>query len=110
MACDLNITDCFGRLVALDHSNWQKHIVYRPEIGPHHADLATVLTDPTVVVEASRDSHYHFYRLGLTTGRFTGMYLRVVVEYFPSGHGKVKTAWICRTVDTKGTVRWMRET
>ena len=109
MNFELRVTDIFGREVSLDHSNWVKHLSRHPEAAPYHGRLAEVLTDPDVVIEAAWDGHYHFYRRGITEGRFRNMYLRVVVEYIGDGSwGKIKTAWISSTVDTEGIVRWMR--
>ena len=111
MSCDLEVTDCFGWVVRLDHSNWQKHIDKgrHLEVVPYRDRFAELLTDPDVVVEARRDGHYHFYRRGLTTGRFHAHYLHVVVEYYGAdASGKVKSWWMTRSVDLEGIVRWMR--
>lgn len=109
MSCDLDVTDCFGRSVRLDHSNWVKHQSRHPEAIPYHDQIAEVVADPDVVVEAGRDGHHHFYRRGLTRGRFRQHYLRVVVEYFGGGRqGKIKTWWLSSTVDTRGVLRWSR--
>ena len=65
--------------------------------------------DPDVVIEATRDGHYHFYRSGLTDGAYRRLYIRVVVEYYGDlTWGKVKTTVLARTVDVPGTVRRMR--
>ena len=107
MTCELLCTDCFGRQVRLDHSNWQAHVAKRPEIGPHHADLQRALADPLVVVEASRDRHFHFYLDGVSTGRYAGKYLRVVVGYDGQA-GSIRTCWISTVINWRGVVRWRR--
>jgi len=109
LSCDLEVTDRFGRLVRLHHSNWQKHVVKRPAIEPYHDQLPVVLSDPDVVIEDTRDGHFHFYRKGLTSGAFENAYLHVVVEYFGEGRsGVIKTCWLSFRVDPRGKPRWMR--
>ena len=111
MTCDLETVDRFGRTVRLHHRNWQTHITKRPAIEPYHDQLATLLSDPDVVMEDTRDGHYHFYRRGLTSGRFENAYLRAVVEYVGGGHaGVIKSCWLSFRIDPRGIPRWIRPT
>jgi hypothetical protein len=111
VSCELEATDRFGRTLRLHHPNWQAHIRKRPAIEPYHDELATLLADPDVVMEDTRDGHYHFYREGLTSGRFSDAYLRAVVEYFGDGSsGVIKTVWLSFRIDPRGVPRWIRPT
>jgi hypothetical protein len=111
MACDFIVTDCFGKEVRLDHSNWEKHAARRPEAVPYHDRLPEVLRSPHLVIKAYRDGHFHFYRLGVTEGRFRNHYLKVVVEYAGDGRsGVVKTWWLPTEVDAEGSIEWVNMT
>ena len=109
MCCEFTARDVFGRQLRLDHSNWQKHKHRHPEAVPYHDTISVVVSDPDIVIEASRDGHYHFYRLGLTRDRFVGHYVKVIVEYAADQTtGTIKTWWLPRGVDVQGSVRWIR--
>jgi hypothetical protein len=109
VSCGLVTIDTFGERVELDHSNWQRHLSYRPEIESIHPHLPPVLQDPDVVVQTS-DGQRHFYRRGLVTGRFQHHYIRVIVGYHGSAW-KIKTTWFQRTIDTeRGTIICQRLT
>ena len=109
MSCELEVIDCFGRKVVLDHSNWEKHIAARRhlEVVEYHDRFAEVLRDPDIVVEARRDKHHHFFRQGITRGRHARLYLLVVVAEFAGVH-KVTTWRLVPFVDTEGAVIWTR--
>lgn len=79
----LEVTDCFGRVVRLDRSNWEKHLAREVhlEVVPYHDRFPQLLTTPDVVIEAERDGRYHFYKKELTDGRYRDHYLHVVVGY-----------------------------
>jgi hypothetical protein len=67
------------------------------------------VADPDVVVEDPVTGAYHFYRLGLTRGRHSRNYLKVVVDYYEGGTvGKMKSWWLPSTVDVEGRFVWMR--
>lgn len=107
--CQLTTTDTFGATVLLDHSNWEKHLRYRPELALIHPHLSSVLQDPDVVVEAP-DGQRHFYRKGLVSGRFGEHYIRIIVGH-RGGVWKIMTSWFQRTIDTKGVkIIWWRTT
>jgi hypothetical protein len=111
VSCELEVTDCFGRTVQLDHSNWQKHLATKRhlEVIPYHDQLSMVVADPDFVVEDPVTGAYHFYRLGLTTGRYARHYVKVVVEYYDSGSiGKMKSWRLPTSVDVEGQLVWMR--
>jgi hypothetical protein len=82
VSCDLEVADCFGRTVRLDHSNWEKHRNRHPEVVEYHNHLSIAVEDPDFVVEDPVTGAYHFYRLGLTHGRHRDNYLKVIVEYY----------------------------
>ena len=111
MACDLSVTDYLGRLVELQHSNWEKHRPRHPEVVPYHDRIAEVLRDPDVVVEVIDRGQWAYYRLGLTDGRYQGNYIRVTVEFYAhlGGSGRVKTCWLPKEIDARGELRWMRK-
>jgi hypothetical protein len=109
MACELSVTDCFGRPIELQHATWQSKIGQHPEIAPYHDMLATALTDPDVVVDAQTKGH-HFYRSGLTNPPHDRCYLRVVVRYDAAGQtGQVATIWLSSTIDGRRHI-WTRDT
>jgi hypothetical protein len=91
VTCQLTVTDCFGNAVQLEHSNWQKHLTKRPELAAHHDHLGHTLSAPALVIEATRDGHYHFYRRHFPTLQLRTLWLRVVVAYYPT-EGKIQTA------------------
>ena len=112
LSCELDVTDCFGNPVRLDHANCVNHVEKRPEIGPHHDVIADVLTDPDIVVSRQREgiAHYHFYRRDMLAGRSASLYLRVIVRYPGDGaRGVVVTAWLTSSVDLAGgELKWLR--
>jgi len=63
LSCELDVVDCFGNTVHLDHSNWEKHLDRHPDVVPYHDQLPLVLQVPQIVVKAEVDGAYHFYRL-----------------------------------------------
>lgn len=99
MSCGLTVTDCFGREVVLDHSNWVKHERRgaHPEVARYHDSFVLVLQDPDFVVEAVRDGHQHFYRRGIAAHR----YLHLVVVNFESVY-KITAWWLSPQQDIKG--------
>jgi hypothetical protein len=105
VTCQLTVTDCFGNAVQLEHSNWQKHLTKRPELAAHHDHLGHTLSAPALVIEATRDGHYHFYRRHFPTLQLRTLWLRVVVAYYPT-EGKIQTAWLSTRVDRRGVQRW----
>jgi hypothetical protein len=109
VSCNLDVVDCLGRRIILDHSNWVKHVESRrhPEVEPYHDRFAEVLAHPDVVIEASRDGQHHFYRKGLTEGRYAGRYLVLIAVNF-GGVYKIATWRIMPDVDAAGTVIWPR--
>lgn len=108
MSCELTVTERFGARVELGHVNWQRHLPRRPELAYLHEHIPTVLRDPDVVVEQP-DGTRHFYRGGLGTGKYSQLYIRVIVGYY-GGLGSVKTAWFDPAIDVgKGTLLWMRQ-
>lgn len=109
MSYALEVVDHFGRTVRLDHSNWEKHKSRHPEAVAYHDQLALAVSDPDLVVEDPVTGAYHFYRLGLTSGKYRRHYLKVVVDYYENGAiGKMKSWWLPSTVDVEGRVLWMR--
>ena len=109
VSCELEVTDCFGKTVRLEHSNWEKHQARHPEVVAYHDHLSDVVSDPDVVVEDPVTGAYHFYRLGLTQGKHRRNYLKVIVEYYEEGTlGKMKTWWLPPSVDVEGQLIWMR--
>lgn len=109
MSCELEVVDRFGTIVRLDHSNWEKHKTRHPEVIEYHAQLTVAVSDPDVVMEDADTGAYHFYRLGLTHGKHSRNYLKVVVEYYEGGTiGKMKSWWLPRSIDVEGSLVWMR--
>jgi hypothetical protein len=84
MACGFQVTDCFGRVVTLEHSNWQRHLARgrHPEVVPYLQMLPRVLSQPDVVIEAHADGAYHYYKRGRSQGRFHNAWLVTIVAVF----------------------------
>ena len=102
MSCELDVLDCFGRRVLLDHSNWEKHLTRRPDLIPYRERFAEVLSRLDAVIQAERDGALHFYRTGIGEGKFANLYLRIVIGRY-SPVDKIKSWWFCTTVDPRGT-------
>ena len=111
MSCSLDVVDCFGCRVLLDHANWEKHLAdgRHLEVVQYHDRFIEVLQDPDIVVEANRDRHQHYFRSGITRGRHTRLYLLLIVAEFAAVH-KIATWRIVPAADTDGRVLWMRST
>lgn len=111
MSCELILVDCFGQVVELAHSNWDKHLVYRPDMAPYHGILGQVLADPDVVLEDPR-SHYwgdwHYYRWGLGRAHHEGCHLRIVVGHPVGRPAVIKTAHFVRHIRPLGRIIWTR--
>ena len=103
MVCALTETDVFGRLVALDHSNWQNHLAYRPELATYHDLVPATLAVPDFVIRADRDGQDHFYRA------IPGMpgWLHIVVAIGVDGW-KIRTCWYATRARTRGKRLWPR--
>jgi hypothetical protein len=113
VSCELDVVDCFGNRVQLAHSNWEKHIRYRPEIEPHHDLLPLTLADPDLVIRADRlednGSHaYHFFRSGSWGGTIAGTHMHVITAYNVGGDGYVKSVWFQRRPYVKGVIVYQR--
>jgi hypothetical protein len=107
VTCQLSLRDRFGHTIQLDHANWQKHLRRHSEVEPYHDDLATVLADPHLVYEMP-DGSWHFYRLGLTRGKYANCYLKVIVVEFAAEGWKIVTAYLMNEVRPVGALRWMQ--
>ena len=106
VSCGFEVTDCFGRAVTLEHSNWQKHLAdgRHSEVVPYHGLIVNVLQHPDVVVEADRDGQYHYFRRGVGTGAFAGYWLQIVV-----GGDKVRTWRLVPALGVPGRQVWPRQ-
>lgn len=109
MPCELEVVDCFGRTVVLDHSNWTKHVETERhlEVVPYRERFAVVLREPDIVVEAERDGDFHFYKKGIGEGKYSNMYLHLAVKRLgPPDPDKVATWWFSPYV-LKGKTVWL---
>lgn len=107
MSCELVIIDCFGREVVLEHSNWVNHEQRRPEVVAYHDALPLVLHEPDRVIEASRDGQYHYFRLGIGSGRYAHLPLHLVVAEYV-GVFKLVTWWFGSDRRLKGRTVYER--
>lgn len=109
MSCELSVLDCFGRVVLLDYSNWEKHQADRRhlEVVPYHDRFPEVLRDPLIVVRAKRTGQDHYFREGLTRGSHHRLFLLLIVGEF-DGIAKITTWRLVAATDTEGDIRWTR--
>ena len=111
MTCAFQATDCFGRTVVLEHSNWQRHLAQgrHPEVVPYLGVLPQVLSRPDIVMEAHSNGAYHYYKRGLGKGRFRRAWLVVIVARF-QGRAKVVSWRFMSQIDPRGVQRWPTRT
>jgi hypothetical protein len=105
MACELTVSDVFGRSVTLTHETWERHIVgQHAEMARYHDLLPPFLTNPHLVIEDKSSGRYSFWRRGI----LRTVWVRVVVEYRDE-QGIVLTAYLTGTIQTRnGAQRWPR--
>lgn len=105
MSCALDVIDCFGRMVVLDHSNWVKHINTgrHLEVVQYLEHFPSVLSQPDRVIDDRRRSQRHYYKRGIAGGRYTGFYLQLVVGEF-NGIYKITTWRLVPRIDPLGSV------
>lgn len=72
--------------------------------------IGKVVKDPDVEMEAD-NSHIYLYRTGVVEGRFSKLWLFVVVKYEASGEeqeGIIKTAFFTSKIARDGRITWKR--
>jgi hypothetical protein len=97
---DLVCDDYVGRIIRLGHDNWEKHARRHPEVVVYHDRLCQVVREPSTVVE-THDGDRHYYRYGIGEGRYSRLYLKVIVGI---ADGWIRTAFFVRSVDVVGEV------
>jgi len=101
---ELDVTDCFGHRVRLDHVNWERHLPRHAELAPYHGQIPLVLREPHAVVQSAADGALHFYRLGIGEGMYQPLYLHIIVDCAPTGDCWVKTCYFTGAIDVDGEV------
>lgn len=106
LTCGFVGTDYAGRIIELEHSNWEKHVPRHPEFVQFHDEIEVTVREPDVVTEPD-ETQRHYYRRGhwLVTPR--ELYIRVVVG---TSNGKIRTAHFIRSIDTHARIVYLRET
>lgn len=109
----LTVVDPQGYTITLDLHTWENHIVKNhPEMVKHFDLLAVTLTEPELILRASKrpETHYYYRLTGRSFARSKDIYLSPVVsrdEGTRSGH--VKTAHLLKNIRREeAEVVWMK--
>ena len=106
----LDLRDRKGRLVRYSRSNFERHLTRHPEMTGHIEAIKKVVEDPDIEIEAD-NNHTYLYRTGVVEGKFSKLWLFVVIKYEGSstkGEEFIKTAFFTSKIAKDGRVIWKR--
>ena len=106
------IQDPRGLEVALAPPRWNRHVtVHHPEMASRLEDVLLVVQDPEVIQLSTYDPDMHLYfrRKAAGFGKFSRLYLEVVVRVdLESISGQIVTAHFTNALQ-KGRILWARK-
>lgn len=83
-----------------------------PEVRHYLSEIKSTISSPDFIFQSSRDKRSKLlYKGGLTTGKFKGCYILVVVKYIEERgryHGYVSTVMLTNHVKKAGGLLWKR--
>ncbi len=103
------VEDKDGRLVVLTRRQWEEHIlVGHPNMARHLEALKQTIAEPDYILQSDKRADTRLlYRLGVTEGQFSDLYVVAVVRY-TAHKGFVRTAYLAFKPITRGEVIWVR--
>ena len=102
------VTDVFGEVVCLPETRWTAHVLAsHPEMRPHLEAIQRTIEQPHFVLRSETDPDAKlFYRRGAAQGKYTNLYVKVVVSYAAKS-AIVKTAFFTADL-TGGKILWAK--
>ena len=104
----LEAEDVFGDSIRLTRERWDQHILAtHPEVKPYLSELKQTLKEPHCVYRSAIDPESKlFYRRGFDQGRYSNLYLKIVVSY-KSEPADIKTVFLTSLL-TGGELLWIK--
>lgn len=95
--------------IHLTRERWESHIlVGYPAMAKHLEAIKLTINDPDYILRSDKRADTKlFYRLGVTEGRYSNLYVVVVIRYTAS-EGFVRTAYLALKSIAGGEVVWIR--
>lgn len=105
----LTIPDKDGIPITLTKEQWEGHIlVGHPAMAKHLEAIRLTISDPDYILQSDKRAGTRlFYRLGVTEGKYSSLYVVVVIRYAAS-EGFVRTAYLALRPIAGGKVVWIR--
>lgn len=106
----LEARDRRGRVVRYSRSNYEGHLLKHPEMMDQVEAVRRAVEDPDIEIEAD-NGHLYLYRTGVGQGKYSKLWLFVVVKYEGSSgeqEGIIKTAFFTSKTSRDGRVTWKR--
>ncbi len=103
------IPDKDGTPITLTKERWEDHIlVGHPAMAKHLEAIRLTISDPDYILQSDKRADTRlFYRLGVTEGKYSNLYVVVVMRYTASA-GFVRTAYLALKPIAGGEVVWIR--
>ncbi len=103
------ISDKDGIPVTLTKRQWEDHIlVGYPAIARYLEAIKLTISDPDYVLQSDKRADTRlFYRLGAAEGRYSNLYVVVVIRYTAS-EGFIRTAYLALRPIAGGTIVWVK--
>ena len=103
------VPDKDGIPINLTRERWESHIlVGHPAMAKHLEAIKVTINDPDYILQSDKRADTKlFYRLGVTEGKYSNLYVVVVVRYTAS-EGFVRTAYLALEPIAGGKVVWIR--
>lgn len=103
------IPDKDGTPTTLTRERWESHIlVGHPAMAKHLEAIKVAINDPDYILQSDKQADTNlFYRLGVTEGKYSNLYMVVVIRYTAS-EGFVRTAYLVPKPIAGGEVIWIR--
>ena len=106
-----HVQDPRGLVVTVAPDDWDHAIEGHPEMGSRFEDVVQALQTPTVIQTSTTDpdSQVYFWLKPVDFGRFSGLYVAVVVKVDQeSATGRVRTAYLTGRLG-RGKMLWARK-
>jgi len=103
------IPDQDGISITLTWERWENHILIgHPAMAKHLEAINLAISDPDYILQSDKRADTKlFYRLGVTEGKYSNLYVVVVIRYTVS-EGFVRTAYLTLKPIAGGEVVWIR--
>jgi len=103
------IPDKDGIPITLTWKRWEAHILIgHPAMAKHLEAIGLTISDPDYILQSDKRADTRlFYRLGVTEGKYSNLYVVVVIRYTASA-GFVRTAYLALKPIAGGEVVWIR--